>query len=166
MTQNQNKASATTKPTKTCKTGLHQYSGGYCIKCWKESLKLLRAMSPEEREADIQLHKEEAAKLRLENIEKAKASHKPNRVESINSVRWPMGRLSKNIIETLQSSQRGLCPCCAQPLGDDFHVDHIIPLSMNGTNTDDNVQLLRSLCNKRKKNKHPIDYMQEQGFLL
>lgn len=34
------------------------------------------------------------------------------------------------------------------------------------TNTDDNIQLLRKLCNHKKGTKHPVDFMQERGFLL
>jgi len=35
-----------------------------------------------------------------------------------------------------------------------------------GSNTDDNMQLLRKLCNLQKHAKHPVDFMQERGFLL
>lgn len=35
-----------------------------------------------------------------------------------------------------------------------------------GTNTDDNIQLLRKLCNLQKSAKHPVDFMQQRGFLL
>jgi 5-methylcytosine-specific restriction endonuclease McrA len=45
-------------------------------------------------------------------------------------------------------------------------MDHIIPLALGGTNTDDNIQLLRAKCNKQKGAKHPIDFMQQRGFLL
>lgn len=75
------------------------------------------------------------------------------------------GRLSKNIVESLLSSQRGKCACCGLPLGRDFHIDHIMPLALGGKNIDSNVQLLRSTCNLRKHAKHPVDYMQEMGKL-
>lgn len=35
-----------------------------------------------------------------------------------------------------------------------------------GTNTDDNIQLLNAKCNVSKGAKHPIEFMQKQGFLL
>lgn len=60
----------------------------------------------------------------------------------------------------------GKCPCCKQPLGDEFHLDHVIPLALGGPNTDDNMQLLRKTCNLQKSAKHPVQYMQERGFLL
>lgn len=76
------------------------------------------------------------------------------------------GKLSRGIIKKLIKLQKGLCPCCFMPLGDDYHLDHIMPLALGGTNTDDNVQLLRSICNLNKSQKHPVDFMQERGFLL
>ncbi len=76
------------------------------------------------------------------------------------------GNLSLNIIDKLKALQRGRCACCGKPLGNKFHLDHIVPLFLNGTNTDDNVQLLRSECNLKKHTKHPIDYMQSKGYLL
>jgi 5-methylcytosine-specific restriction endonuclease McrA len=60
------------------------------------------------------------------------------------------GRLSKNIITLLLEAQQGLCACCKTPLSGAFHLDHKIPLSRGGTNTDDNVQLLLPSCNLRK----------------
>ena len=76
------------------------------------------------------------------------------------------GSLSKNIVQKLLVLQKGLCPCCRQPLGEKYHIDHILPLALGGSNTDDNVQLLRANCNQRKSAKHPVDFMQSKGFLL
>jgi 5-methylcytosine-specific restriction endonuclease McrA len=76
------------------------------------------------------------------------------------------GILSKNIIPKLFKLQKGLCPCCKESLSNAYHLDHIIPLYLGGTNSDDNVQLLRATCNLQKGIKHPIDFMQGRGFLL
>ena len=76
------------------------------------------------------------------------------------------GVLSKGLAEKLFKLQRGKCACCGEPLGDDYHLDHITPLVLGGPNTDDNIQLLRSRCNLQKNAKHPIDFMQSKGFLL
>jgi 5-methylcytosine-specific restriction endonuclease McrA len=74
--------------------------------------------------------------------------------------------LSKDISQKLFKIQNGLCACCRKPLGDNFHLDHIMPMALGGSNTDDNIQLLRSRCNQQKHAKHPVDFMQERGFLL
>lgn len=77
------------------------------------------------------------------------------------------GQLSPDIAERLHKLQRGKCACgCKQPLGNDFHRDHIMPVALGGSNTDDNIQLLRKTCNLQKHAKHPIDFMQSKGFLL
>lgn len=76
------------------------------------------------------------------------------------------GKLSKGLSAKLFKLQKGKCPCCKQPLGDDCHLDHIIPLALGGTNTDDNMQLLRAKCNLQKHAKHPVDFMRQRGFLL
>lgn len=76
------------------------------------------------------------------------------------------GRLSKGLAEKLMILQKGKCVCCGLPLKDGYHLDHIIPLALGGSNTDDNMQLLRQRCNNQKHTKHPIDFMQSRGFLL
>lgn len=76
------------------------------------------------------------------------------------------GKLSNGLKEKLFSLQRGKCACCGLPLGDNYHLDHIMPLALGGPNTDDNIQLLRQRCNNQKHAKHPVDFMQERGFLL
>lgn len=39
-------------------------------------------------------------------------------------------------------------------------------IALGGTNTDDNVQLLRAECNNFKRAKHPADFMRQRGFLI
>jgi len=76
------------------------------------------------------------------------------------------GRLSKGLSNKLYKLQRGKCACCGKSLGDDYHLDHRMPLALGGVNEDLNMQLLRSKCNREKHAKHPIDFMQSRGFLL
>lgn len=76
------------------------------------------------------------------------------------------GRLSNGLAKRLFALQRGKCACCGKPLGTNYHRDHIMPIALGGANTDDNIQLLRARCNQQKNSKHPIDFMQQRGFLL
>ena len=80
--------------------------------------------------------------------------------------RGAIGSLSVDLKDKLFSLQRGKCACCGENLGNDFHMDHIMPLYLGGANEDWNIQLLRSKCNLQKNAKHPIDFMQSRGFLL
>jgi 5-methylcytosine-specific restriction endonuclease McrA len=76
------------------------------------------------------------------------------------------GKLSKGLSERLFKLQRGKCACCGKPLGDNFHLDHIMPLALGGANEDWNIQLLTRRCNAQKHAKHPIEFMQLRGFLI
>lgn len=76
------------------------------------------------------------------------------------------GTLSRDLSEKLFKLQKGMCPCCALPLGNDYHLDHKMPLALGGANEDDNMQLLRKICNLQKSAKHPIQFMQERGYLI
>lgn len=103
-----------------------------------------------------------SAKWAKENPE-AKRIHTQNRYAR---KRENGGNLSQNLPEKLLKLQRGKCACCGLPLGEDFEMDHIMPISRGGANTDSNIQLLRGKCNRQKLAKHPADFMRERGFLL
>lgn len=76
------------------------------------------------------------------------------------------GKISIGLSERLFILQKGRCPCCKEKLGIDYELDHIMPLALGGSNTDDNIQLLRKTCNRQKSAKHPFDFMQSRGFLF
>lgn len=76
------------------------------------------------------------------------------------------GKLSAGLAEKLFAMQKGKCACCGLPLGDDFHLDHIVPSALGGPNEDSNIQLLRRKCNMSKGAKPPLVFMQSKGFLL
>lgn len=113
------------------------------------------ASNPEKARASViayQLNNPDASRIRLNN---RRAKQQANG-----------GELSKGLAVKLFKLQKGKCPCCARPLGRDYHMDHIIPLSKGGANTYENMQLLRKRCNLQKQAKHPVDFMQQRGFLL
>lgn len=62
--------------------------------------------------------------------------------------------LSPNIRELLYERQQGCCAGCTDRFRlRNLELDHIRPRSKGGTNTDDNVQLLCSWCNRTKGNR-------------
>ena len=69
-------------------------------------------------------------------------------------------------IKRLFRLQRGKCACCHVSIADGYHVDHIQPLALGGSNDKTNLQLLCPTCNTKKSAKHPIDFMQSRGLLL
>lgn len=102
------------------------------------------------------------ADYRVKNLDKFRIKQQNRRARKLQTG----GKLSHGLRAKLFKLQRGLCPCCKQPLGDNHHLDHIMPLALGGANTDDNMQLLRATCNHQKCAKHPVDFMQARGFLL
>lgn len=54
----------------------------------------------------------------------------------------------------------GVCLCCGEPK--ELTFDHVLPMSMGGTFTADNVQPLCLPCNVTKRNRH-IDYRPDVG---
>lgn len=102
---------------------------------------------------------ERSRKYQTENPEVKRRSQHKRRAQG--------GGLSKGITDKLMLLQRGCCANCRAALnGLKFHLDHVMPLALGGTNTDDNVQLLCQPCNQTKHAKHPIDFAQSQGRLL
>ena len=99
---------------------------------------------------------------RMNNLERGRIREHSRRA----SKRATGGKLSVGLSDRLFKLQRGKCACCGDPLGANFHMDHIMPLALGGTNTDDNIQLLTATCNLKKHAKHPVDFMQSRGFLL
>jgi 5-methylcytosine-specific restriction endonuclease McrA len=54
--------------------------------------------------------------------------------------------------------QNGQCCGCLGVLQKGYHVDHVMPLILGGSNWPDNLQLLCPSCNSRKNAMHPLDW--------
>jgi len=141
----------------------------------KESQQKYKAAHPEKRRASVKkwddenkAHKLAQAKNRyhsnIEEYRKRHAIHAHNRRARIKEVG---GTLSSNIFEKLFALQKGKCACCKVDLTTiQPHIDHVHPIALGGSNTDDNVQLLCKPCNHQKSWRHPVEFMQAKGFLL
>lgn len=74
--------------------------------------------------------------------------------------RWrnsPGTHTSKDI-RSIYEQQDGRCYWCQKPVGDDYHVDHRIPLARGGTNAPDNIVISCPDCNMRKGAKMPWEW--------
>ena len=88
-----------------------------------------------------------------------------SRVNS-NNRRKAEGRHTKEDIDKLYCLQKGKCANCKISVGKKYHVDHIMPIFLGGSNYSKNLQILCPKCNLKKSSKHPIDWAQENGRLL
>jgi 5-methylcytosine-specific restriction endonuclease McrA len=142
----------------------------------KNNLDKVNAKAKKYYDANTEKCRNRARDYRVNNLDKCKESmakyrSSPNykaiehNHSSIKRTRLATGKLSKDIVGRLLKLQNGKCPCCGELLGNDYHLDHIFPLSKGGNNVDSNIQLLKSVCNLNKHAKHPVDFMQERGFL-
>lgn len=73
-------------------------------------------------------------------------------------------------IKAILTNQRGLCANCKTKLfksgAKKYHVDHIMPLALGGSNWPSNLQCLCQFCNLSKGAKHPDDWAAENGRLI
>ena len=121
-----------------------------------------KATSARWRAANPERVKERLAKWRTENPEADRIYKQNRRARKLKNG----GVLTKGLAEKLFRLQRGKCACCHVSLADGSHLDHRIPLALEGPNEDWNMQLLCGPCNLSKGAKHPVDFMQQRGFLL
>lgn len=109
---------------------------------------------------------EACKKWASENKDQLKIGSQNRRARKLNSG----GKLSLDLYDKLMMLQRGKCAICHKDLNKlkrkKIHLDHIMPLALGGSNTDDNIQLLCQPCNNKKHAKDPIEYMQSLGKLL
>lgn len=133
---------------------------------------------------EYQSNHREAANLacrryRERNPEKTKASQKKYREsEHGKSVRALNQRLrnartrdagsasiSRNFINDLIEKQAFKCAECKCKISE-YHIDHIMPISLGGKNTEDNLQILCPKCNLSKSNKDPMEWAKLKGRLI
>ena len=169
------------KLCKRCNCETEKYADGRCKPCTQErnaqwSLankdstnarsRIWNAANAEKKRANNALYrlKNQAAinlrrklKRKLDpNIEKVKAAVRRGR-----KLTAP-GKLSKGIVDSLLVKQNGCCACCGAFLLGKYHLDHILPLSLGGANSDDNVQLLLPKCNLQKYNSTPEKFLERR----
>ena len=76
------------------------------------------------------------------------------------------GKLTIKEIEDLLEKQKHKCTGCFEKLEPDYHLDHIMPLRLNGLNVIKNIQIMCSKCNWKKHCLNPHDWARELGRLL
>lgn len=99
---------------------------------------------------------------KLANPQKVAESHRNRRARKRNAE----GFHTAADIREILNSQRRKCAVCRISITKNYHVDHVIPLALGGSNNRDNLQLLCPSCNLSKNAQHPVKFMQSRGMLL
>lgn len=68
-------------------------------------------------------------------------------------------------VKELLKKQGGKCAYCAVRLKGKYHVDHVMPLALGGSNSKSNIQITCPDCNLKKHALHPIDFAHKIGLL-
>lgn len=97
-------------------------------------------------------------KFREDRISRAK--------ERRGRMRGAEGRFTKADIRQILKMQHDKCAECRKRLNGTYHVDHIMPLSLGGSNWPRNLQCLCPPCNLSKNSKHPLEWARHNGKLL
>lgn len=139
-----------------------------CKECHRERATKYREQHPDKHKAAYtKWRRENPSAVKQSYADWAKNNRHLRRANDHNRMeRAAGGKLSGGLAKKLLRLQRGKCACCRVHLGDDYHMDHVMPLALGGENIDDNIQLLCPTCNRSKHAKHPVDFMQQRGFLI
>ena len=115
-------------------------------------------------EENFHIIAERNRKYNAENREKCRNNRRNRKARQRNAE----GHHTADDILLILDQQNNKCaePTCAVDLADGYHVDHIMPLILGGSNWPENIQCLCPTCNLKKNKKHPIDWAQENGRLF
>lgn len=69
-----------------------------------------------------------------------------------------LGHHTVQDVEAQLAAQKGKCYWCNTRVGNDYHVDHVVPLSRGGSNWPSNLVIACSTCNLSKQDKLPMDF--------
>lgn len=107
-------------------------------------------------------HREAVKRYRAANPDVKRAEKSKRRA----MIRGAGGSFTAKDVQSLLVSQRWLCVYCKVSIQGSHEIDHVIPLALGGRNDKGNLQLLCGPCNRKKGAMHPVEFAQQQGFLL
>ena len=102
------------------------------------------------------------AEWQRNNPEKRRANQAKRRAK----LRGSDGAYTPDDVASLLAIQVGRCVYCRKPVKREFHVDHIVPLALGGTNIKTNLQILCPSCNSKKGKRHPVEFAKTLGLLV
>lgn len=100
-----------------------------------------------------------AKNYRENNPEKARANSRAY----VARKRLCDGRFSSADIIEIGDIQNWLCNDCGEKCETGYHVDHVMPVNLGGSNWPENLQVLCPTCNIKKRDCHPDDWDARRG---
>ncbi|RMG73117.1 MAG: HNH endonuclease [Chloroflexi bacterium] len=75
------------------------------------------------------------------------------------------GMLTAMMLMEVALKSGGVCAWCGKPITEetDAQFDHVFPFRLQGENTPENLTFSCAECNRRKSDKHPVRFAQEQA---
>lgn len=134
-----------------------------CVKSYCENNReLLRKKNLEYISTHSEQRKAAKKAWKLANPQKVSTYHRNRKAIKRNAE----GSHTASDIQQLLVLQKHKCAVCRISIANGYHVDHVIPLSLGGTNDKGNLQILCPHCNLSKNAQPPVDFMQSRGMLL
>lgn len=99
----------------------------------------------------------------MNNQQRMDKRQKEKRTRLINRLAGLHLHYDEKDVARIYEKQGGGCLYCQQPLPEDFHIDHFVPLSKGGVDTADNIVCACPACNRAKRNQLPWQWDQWQG---
>lgn len=75
-------------------------------------------------------------------------------------------RMGKRLVQSMYKDQEGKCAYCFKDIGVDYHVEHIIPVSVGGTNNRVNLCLSCPRCNLIAGSMYFASYEAKRDYIL
>jgi len=92
---------------------------------------------------------------RKKNPEKLQAQYRRRRARELGA----RGSHTADDIQRQYCYQKGKCWWCGCAVGNDFHIDHLVPLSRGGSDAPENLVISCPTCNLSKGNKMPHEWI-------
>jgi 5-methylcytosine-specific restriction endonuclease McrA len=119
----------------------------------KDNLELYRARDKVYQQAYRKRHPErrrEIGKRWRQNHPDRKRADTLNRIARLKKAE---GSYTPDDVARIYEQQKGCCAYCGKPVNDNYHVDHVIPISRGGTNYPENLAIACPFCNDSKGSK-------------
>lgn len=130
---------------------------------YQENKERCLELSRRHRNANKDQYREMARKWREKNRDYVRLKNRMRKQKIKNAE----GSHTVDDVKRILEMQKRKCAACYKKLeGENYHVDHIVPLALGGSNWARNLQILCPPCNMSKGAKAPEEFYTARGFLL